>query len=153
MEWSLQTRDLEELVVPTARELGVGIVAYSPLGRGFLSHSFAAFADLDEGDWRKKHPRFRAENFDANLKSAFYQLAANKHLTPAQLALAWVQAQGDDVFPIPGTKSADRVVENAQAVGIASALSASDLLEMEASIPATVGDRYEGMSGTFSQRL
>ena len=113
MEWSLQTRDLEELVVPVARELGVGIVAYSPLGRGFLSASFSSRSELEDGDFRKNHPRFREENFEKNLKLDFYQLASVKNVTPAQLALAWIHTQGDDVFPIPGTKNVSRISENA----------------------------------------
>ncbi|CAK4101649.1 unnamed protein product [Aphanomyces euteiches] len=120
MEWSLQTRDLEDAVVPTARELGVGIVAYSPLSRGFLA-DIEAFDKLDASDRRGTIPRFNQDKLtESKAKVArFFELAKEKHLTPAQLALGWVHAQGEDVFPIPGTKSSTRIVENAQAALIA----------------------------------
>lgn len=117
MEWSLQTRDIEESVVPTARELGVAIVAYSPLGRGFLSNTFTKIEDLPENDWRRALPRLSPENLADNVArlDKFKAKAAELGHTPAQLALAWVHAQGPDVFPIPGTRTAARVAENARA--------------------------------------
>lgn len=116
MEWSLQTRDIEAAVVPTARELGVGIVPYSPLGRGFLA-DLSNFDSLPSNDSRASHPRFTGDNYEENKKriQRFYDIAKRKGCTPAQLALAWVHSQGDDVFPIPGTKSSSRIIENAGA--------------------------------------
>lgn len=100
MEWSLQTRDLMDTVVPVARELGVGIVAYSPLGRGFLSSSFKRPDELDKGDWRLGQPRFSPENFEKNVVSGrFEEMAQRKGCTPAQLSLAWVLAQGASLGP------------------------------------------------------
>jgi aryl-alcohol dehydrogenase-like predicted oxidoreductase len=152
MEWSLQTRDIEAQVVPTARELGVAIVAYSPLGRGFLSRTFKKVDDLDEKDWRRRQPRFK-EHFDANEKAAakLEELAAKHKCTPAQLALAWVHGRGDDVFPIPGTRRATRLEENIGALKIK--LSPEECAELEAAVPEASGDRYEGMQGTFNTRL
>ena len=105
-EYSLWTRDPERGVLPTCRELGIGFVPYSPLGRGFLSGRFTSPDELDEGDFRRSGPRFTGENLDANLKLAakVAEIAEEKGITPAQLALAWVLAQGDDLVPIPGTK-------------------------------------------------
>ena len=104
MEYSLQSRDIEAEVIPTARELGVGIVAYSPLGRGFLSATFTSHVQLAENDWRRSQPCFSEENFGKNVQTRFFEHAAKKGCTPGQLALAWVHAQGEDIFPIPGTK-------------------------------------------------
>ena len=120
MEYSLQTRDIENSVLPVARELGVGIVPYSPLGRGLLSATFKTLEDIPEGDWRKTQPRFKdVEAFSTNsAHQDFFDFAAKKNCTPAQLALAWLLAQGDDIVPIPGTKSASRVVENIDAVAV-----------------------------------
>ncbi len=143
MEWSLQTRSIEAEVVPTARELGVGIVAYSPLGRGFLSATIASTADLPEKDHRRRYPRFTDENLRANAPTAgFHELAAKKGCTPAQLALAWLHAQGDDVFPIPGTKSCTRIVENAGAAFVE--LTPEEVRKVGDSVPVPVGDRYGG---------
>ena len=94
MEWSLQTRDLEETVIPVARELGVGIVAYSPLGRGLLTGAFTSLDDLAATDWRRRNPRFSAENIEKNIPVKFFEIAARYNVTPAQLALAWVLARG-----------------------------------------------------------
>ena len=154
MEWSLQTRDLEETIVPCARELGVGIVAYSPLGRGFLT-SKEALLSLDEGDTRKAVPRFSADNFEANKErlSPFFELAERKQCTPAQLALAWVHSRGADVFPIPGTKSCSRLQENAGAFAVQETLTESELSTMEAAVVAPSGDRYTDMSSSFNSRL
>jgi len=155
MEWSLQTRDLEEEVVPVARELGVGIVAYSPLGRGFLT-SPTALSDMDDADWRKGRPRFAAENIETNRQKVarFFKKAEEKRCTPAQLALAWVHAQGDDVFPIPGTKSSKRIEENARAYELLP-FSDEEAREIASCVEGVEGDRYDasGMKATFNQRL
>jgi aryl-alcohol dehydrogenase-like predicted oxidoreductase len=156
MEWSLQTRDIEGTVLPVARELGVGIVPYSPLGRGFLA-DLATFDNLASTDFRRITPRFGDEaNLNENKKQVqkFYEMAQAKGCTPAQLALAWVHAQGEDVFPIPGTKSVSRIEENAKAFSLLP-LSAEELKEIENSVQAAIGERYPTsmMSSTFSHRL
>eukprot|EP01036_Dinobryon_divergens_P022133 gene22133-30369_t len=129
MEWSLQSRSIENDILTTARELGVGIVCYSPLGRGLLSKTFTSVKDIDSNDWRRSVPRFQEATFDANLPTTFF----SKGCTPAQLALAWLLKQGDDVCPIPGTKQVSRVEENAKAAEVAQRLSQEDLAEIEAS--------------------
>jgi aryl-alcohol dehydrogenase-like predicted oxidoreductase len=148
-EYSMWTRDPETEVLPTCRELGIGFVPYSPLGRGFLSGRFARPEDLDEGDFRRNNPRFTGENFDQNLKLAakVKEIAEGKGVTPAQLALAWVLAQGDDLVPIPGTKRRKYLEENAAAVDIE--LSDEDLERIEDELPPVAGDRYDeaGMAG------
>src|SRR5207253_3523251 len=105
-EYSLWSRDVEEEILPTVRELGIGFVAYSPLGRGFLTGRFQRYEDLPADDYRRNHPRFQGENFERNLQlvERVREIAAEKRCTPAQLALAWLLAQGQDVVPIPGTK-------------------------------------------------
>jgi len=130
-EYSLWTRDLEEEILPTCRELGIGLVAYSPLGRGFLSGKIQSLDDLDPSDWRRHNPRFQGENLEKNLRltARIQEIAESKGCTPAQLALAWVLAQGDDVVPIPGTRSKERLEENAAAAEIE--LSAGELAEIE----------------------
>mmetsp|Transcript_30269 Transcript_30269/g.33004 ORF Transcript_30269/g.33004 Transcript_30269/m.33004 type:complete len:342 (-) Transcript_30269:94-1119(-) len=154
MEWSLQTRDIEADVVPVARELGVGIVAYSPLGRAFLA-DFQALDQMDEGDSRRNLPRFSGDNYDENRKLAqhFFDLAKRKGCTPAQLALAWVHSQGEDVFPIPGTKSSKRIEENAGAFQYVP-LSEEEKKELEEYVKV-IGDRYTaaGMARTYVNRL
>lgn len=147
MEWSLQTRDIEDTVLPVARELGIGIVPYSPLGRKLLTGTVKTAEDLDKGDWRLTQPRFNGDNLEKNVPLSFFEIAQRKGCTPAQLALAWVLSRGDDVVPIPGTKSAERLIENAAAVGII--LSEAEQAEIEASVPAPVGDRYAGESDIF----
>jgi aryl-alcohol dehydrogenase-like predicted oxidoreductase len=114
-EYSLWTRDPEPKILPTCRELGIAFVAYSPLGRGFLTGRFQSADELEPGDWRRSNPRFQGENFDKNLEIVrrLEELAATKGCTPAQLALAWLLAQGEDVIPIPGSTRAERVEENA----------------------------------------
>jgi aryl-alcohol dehydrogenase-like predicted oxidoreductase len=148
-EYSMWTRDVEAEILPTCRELGIGFVAYSPLGRGFLSGRFKSPEDLDEGDFRRHGPRFTGENLDANLKLAakVSQIAERKGITPAQLALAWVLAQGDDIVPIPGTKRRKYLEENAAAVDVE--LTPDDLSQIEAELPAVSGARYDeaGMAG------
>ncbi|OQR97452.1 hypothetical protein ACHHYP_11549 [Achlya hypogyna] len=152
MEWSLTTRDLEATVVKTARELGVGIVAYSPLGRGLLTGAIASTDDLGTTDSRRRNPRFEGANLQQNVPTAFFALAAKKGVTPAQLALAWVLHRGNDVVPIPGTKSPSRLEENAGAASIR--LSAAELQEIEAAMPEVAGARYDeaGMSVAFNAR-
>jgi len=152
MEWSLQTRSIEAEVVPTARELGVGIVPYSPLGRGLLSATITKKEDLDPKDWRMNLPRFSGDNFEKNVpKASFQELASELGATPAQLALAWLHAQGEDVFPIPGTKSSSRIVENAGAVHVK--LSGEQVKRVEQAVPEAEGDRYQAMTSTFDARL
>jgi aryl-alcohol dehydrogenase-like predicted oxidoreductase len=147
-EWSLWTRDPEDEVLPTVRELGIGFVAYSPLGRGFLSGRIRSTEDLAEDDFRKFHPRFQGENFQRNLDlvAQVDELAAEKGVTPGQLALAWVLARGDDVVPIPGTTRAAHLEENVGALDVE--LTQDDLDRLERAFPAgaTAGDRYADMS-------
>jgi len=148
-EYSLWSRDPEDEVLPTTRELGIGFVAYSPVGRGFLSGRIRSVDDLGENDFRKHHPRFQGENFQRNLDlvQSVDDLAAEKGCTPAQLALAWVLAQGEDVVPIPGTTRVGHLEENAAALAVE--LTADDLRRLEEAFPtgATAGDRYSDMSG------
>jgi aryl-alcohol dehydrogenase-like predicted oxidoreductase len=143
-EYSLWTRDPEDDVLATLRELGIGFVAYSPLGRGFLTGQIRSFDDLSEDDWRRTNPRFQAEALQANLELAdrVTELAESRGVTPAQLALAWVLAKGDDIVPIPGTKSPRRLEENAAATEVT--LSADELRELDDAISpdAVRGTRY-----------
>lgn len=143
-EYSLWTRDPEDGVLATLRELGIGLVAYSPLGRGFLSGQIRSLADLPEDDWRRGNPRFQAGAFEQNLKlvDRVNELARARGVTPAQLALAWVMAQGDDVCPIPGTTSPARVAENAAAAEIV--LTAAEIEQLSAAVSpeAVHGSRY-----------
>jgi aryl-alcohol dehydrogenase-like predicted oxidoreductase len=141
-EYSLWTRDVEAEILPTCRELGIGFVPYSPLGRGFLSGCFSSPEELDEGDFRRHGPRFIGENLDANLKLAakVKEIAADKGVTPAQLALAWVLAQGEDLAPIPGTKRRGYLEQNAAAVDVE--LSEEDLARID-ELPRVSGDRYD----------
>jgi aryl-alcohol dehydrogenase-like predicted oxidoreductase len=143
-EYSLWTRDVEEEVLPTCRELGIGFVAYSPLGRGFLTGQFNSPEDLAEDDRRRMFPRFQEENFKHNAKlvGRVKAIAAGKGCTPAQLALAWVLAQGDDVVPIPGTKRRKYLEENARAVEIE--VTSEELCEIDGiARPGTAaGERY-----------
>jgi aryl-alcohol dehydrogenase-like predicted oxidoreductase len=142
-EYSLWTRDPEAEIIPTCRELGVGFVPYSPLGRGFLSGRFKSPEDLDEGDFRRHGPRFSGENLEANLKVAakVEEIATEKGITPAQLALAWVLAQGEDLVPIPGTKRRKYLEENAGAVEVE--LTEDDLARIDAELPEVAGARYD----------
>ncbi|WP_191304756.1 aldo/keto reductase [Lentzea cavernae] len=147
-EWSLWSRDIEAEIVPTARELGIGIVPYSPLGRGVLTGRFASSADFGKGDFRAANPRFSGENLDANLKmvAELKALADERGVTAGQLALAWVQHRGSDVVPIPGTKRIKYLEENVAAASLE--LSSDDLAAIEAAVPASAvaGDRYPDMS-------
>jgi aryl-alcohol dehydrogenase-like predicted oxidoreductase len=151
-EYSLWTRDPEDGVLPTVRELGIGFVAYSPLGRGFLSGRFRSPDDFEEGDFRKHHPRFQGENFDKNLElvERVKEIAEEKGVTAGQLALAWVLAQGDDIVPIPGTTKVKNLEENVAAVEIE--LSDDDLARLDEAAPKGVaaGDRYADMSSIDS---
>jgi aryl-alcohol dehydrogenase-like predicted oxidoreductase len=142
-EYSLWTRDPETEVLPTCRKLGIGFVAYSPLGRGFLSGRFKSPEELDEDDFRRSGPRFTGENLRANLRIAakIEEIAAEKGITPAQLALAWVLAQGEDIVPIPGTKRRTYLEQNAAAVDVE--LSDEDLARIEAELPEAAGARYD----------
>jgi len=147
-EWSLWSRDIEDDVVPTARDLGIGIVAYSPLGRGFLTGQITSPDDFPEGDFRGSLPRFSGENFGRNLAlvDRVRELALAKGCTPGQLALAWVLSRGDDVVPIPGTKRRPYLEENVAAVGLV--LDEGDLSAIEEVFPpdVTAGSRYPNMA-------
>jgi aryl-alcohol dehydrogenase-like predicted oxidoreductase len=141
-EYSLWTRDPEAEILPTCRELGIGFVPYSPLGRGFLAGRFSSPEELDEDDFRRRGPRFTGENLEANrdLAAKVKEIAAEKGVTPAQLAIAWVLAQGDDLVPIPGTKRRGYLEQNAAAVGVE--LTADDLKRLD-HLPEAAGDRYD----------
>jgi aryl-alcohol dehydrogenase-like predicted oxidoreductase len=143
-EYSLWSRDPEESTLQVTRELGIGFVAYSPLGRGFLTGQIRTFEDLDEDDYRRTSPRFQGENFQKNLDlvGEVQRIAKAKGVTAGQLALAWVLAQGDDLVPIPGTKRRSYLEENVGAAGLK--LGADDLAELDAVLPkgAAAGTRY-----------
>ena len=149
-ELSLWSRDAEAEVLPTVRELGIGYVAYSPLGRGFLTGQIKSPSDFEEGDFRKNHPRFQGENFEKNIRLVreVEAMAAEKGCTTAQLALAWVLAKGDDVVPIPGTKHRRYLDENIGALDVR--LTAEDLQRLDEILPpgAAAGERYhaQGMA-------
>jgi aryl-alcohol dehydrogenase-like predicted oxidoreductase len=144
-EYSLFTRDPEDELFPTLRELGTSLVAYSPLGRGFLGARFRSIDELAPTDWRRNNPRFQGEQFQRNLAIAdtIGEIAREKGVTSAQLALAWVLAQGEEVVPIPGTSNAQRLEENARSVDVI--LTADDLARLDRAAPkgAVAGDRYE----------
>jgi len=145
-EWSLWTRDVEATIAPTCFELGIGIVPFSPLGRGFLTGAVTSTATLGENDMRRSLPRFAEDNFDRNLAivTALRTLAADRDITPGQLALAWVHHRGPTVVPIPGTKRREYLEENVAAAAIE--LSADDLATIDAAVPAVAGDRYPAES-------
>jgi len=140
-EYSLWSRDVEDEILPAIRELGVGFVAYSPLGRGFLTGQIKRPEDIQEGDWRKNHPRFQGENFQKNLDlvTRVTALARKKRCTPGQLALAWLLAQGDDIVPIPGTKHRTYIEENVGALNVT--LSGAELEELD-EVGSAAGARY-----------
>ncbi|MEU2779993.1 aldo/keto reductase, partial [Streptomyces sp. NPDC007162] len=142
-EYSLWSRDPEDGVLPTCRELGIGFVPYSPLGRGFLAGRFSSPDELDANDFRRNGPRFTGDNLDANLRLAakVKEIAAEKEVTPAQLALAWVLAQGDGIVPIPGTKRRSYLEQNAGAVDVE--LTKDDLARIDAEVPKAAGERYD----------
>jgi len=147
-EYSLWTRDVENRILPTTRELGIGFVAYSPLGRGFLSGRFSSPEDIPEDDFRRHNPRFQGENFTRNMTivERVRAIADEKGITPAQLALAWVHHQGQDVVPIPGTKRRRYLEENVVATEVQ--LTDEDLRRLDEAAPpgVTAGDRYPDMS-------
>ena len=147
-EYSLWSRDPEDEILPTVRELGIGFVAYSPIGRGFLSGRFKTIDDLEPTDYRRQSPRFQGENFERNLDLVrrIEEIARSKGVTPAQFAIAWVLAQGDDIVPIPGSKSINHLEENIAAADIE--LTADDLARIDEVAPKGVaaGDRYPSMA-------
>ena len=142
-EYSLWTRDPEAEVLPTCRELGIGFVPYSPLGRGFLAGRFTSPDELDANDFRRTGPRFTGDNLEVNLTLAakVKEIAAEKGVTPAQLAIAWVLARGDDLVPIPGTKRRAYLEQNAGAIDVE--LTAKDLARIDAELPKVAGERYD----------
>jgi aryl-alcohol dehydrogenase-like predicted oxidoreductase len=142
-EYSPFARDCEAEVLPTCRELGIGFVAYSPLGRGFLSGRFSSPEELAEDDFRRTQPRFQGENLEANARivAKLEEIAEEKGVTAAQLTLAWVLAQGEDIVPIPGTKRRKYLEENAQAADVE--LTAEDLARIDAELPEVAGERYD----------
>ncbi|XVE81182.1 hypothetical protein DITRI_Ditri15bG0042300 [Diplodiscus trichospermus] len=144
LEWSLWTKDVEEEIIPTCRELGIGIVAYSPLGRGFFGSGPKLVETFSDGDFRKFHPRFKPENLEHNkhLFERVNKMARRKGCSPSQLALAWLHHQGDDVCPIPGTTKIENLNENIRALSLK--LTAQEMAELEsiASADAFKGDRY-----------
>jgi aryl-alcohol dehydrogenase-like predicted oxidoreductase len=147
-EYSLWSRDPEDEILPTVRELGIGFVAYSPLGRGFLTGHLQRFEDLPEDDWRRGSPRFQGENFQKNLElvNRVQAIAAEKRITSAQLALAWLLAQGKDIVPIPGTKRRMFLEENVAATRIS--LTPEELRRIDEAAPkgAAAGRRYSDMN-------
>jgi len=142
-EYSLWTRDVEAEILPLCRELGIGFVPYSPLGRGFLAHRFSSPDEIDEGDFRRSNPRFQGANWEANQRivGKVEEIAEEKGITPAQLALAWVLAQGDDIVPIPGTKRRKYLEDNAAAADVE--LTDEDLARIEQELPEVSGERYD----------
>jgi len=143
-EYSLWTRDVEEEILPVLRELGIGLVPYSPLGRGFLTGAFKSAADLAEGDWRRMNPRFQGENFDANaaLVKTIEEIAEGRGVTAAQVALAWVLAQGDDIVPIPGTKRRKYLEQNIAAAELHLTPEERETLDGVFAHGAAAGTRY-----------
>ena len=146
-EYSLWSREPEDEILPTVRQLGIGFVAYSPLGRGFLSGKFTSLDDFAADDYRRHSPRFQGENFDKNLQlvEQVKAIAAEKEVTPAQLALAWLLAQGDDIVPIPGTKRRRYLEENVAVIDITLTQAELERLESVAPQGVAVGDRYPDM--------
>ncbi|PSQ80899.1 MAG: aldo/keto reductase [Bacteroidetes bacterium QS_1_63_11] len=147
-EYSLWSRDPEDEILPTCRDLDIGFVPYSPLGRGFLTGRFQSPEDLPEDDWRRHNPRFQGENFQQNLDlvAEVKRLAAEKDVTPAQLALAWVLHQGDDIVPIPGTTDPDHLTENIGALDVSLSQEELDRIDEIAPMGVAAGDRYPDMS-------
>ncbi len=142
-EYSLWTRDVEEEILPTLEELGIALVAYSPLGRGFLSGRFSSPEELDESDFRRYGPRFTGENLRENQKlvGRVRELAAEKAITPGQLALAWVLHRGEHVVPIPGTKRVSYLEENLAAADVH--LSDEEVQRIADAVPVAAGERYD----------
>ena len=153
-EYSLWERNLEPIIIPTIRALGIGLVPYSPLGRGFLTGGAKRAEDYPEGDFRRTDPRFQGANFDANMRAAetVRQIADDKAATPGQIALAWLLAKGDDIAPIPGAKTRAHLEENVAAVNVT--LTADELARLDSALPpgATAGPRYgEQMMATIDR--
>jgi aryl-alcohol dehydrogenase-like predicted oxidoreductase len=151
-EYSLWSRDPEDEILPTVRELGIGFVAYSPLGRGFLSGAIASIDDLEADDYRRASPRFQGENFARNLElvRTIQRLAADKGVTASQLALAWVLAQGEDIVPIPGTKRRTYLEENVAAAEVT--LTEAERQAIADALPEAAGGRYaEAMMGSIGR--
>jgi aryl-alcohol dehydrogenase-like predicted oxidoreductase len=151
LEWSLWTRDVEEEIVPTCRELGIGIVSYSPLGRGFFASGPKLVENLDNNDFRKALPRFQQENLDHNkiLYEKVSAMSEKKGCTPAQLALAWVHHQGDDVCPIPGTTKIENLNQNIRALSVKLTPEEMSELETIAQPESVKGERYMATVPTF----
>ncbi|MCG8456938.1 MAG: aldo/keto reductase, partial [Holophagales bacterium] len=151
-EYSLWSRDVEAEILPACRELGIGLVAYSPLGRGFLTGRFRSPEDLPEDDWRRTNPRFQGESFGSNLRlvDRAQEMASAKGCTPAQVALAWLLARGADVVPIPGTRKVERLDENAAAVELE--LDEAELQSLADSMPPVLGERYAEAAMAFVDR-
>ncbi len=153
-EYSLWTRDVETEILPLCRELGIGFIAYSPLGRGFLSGRFKSNSSLPQDDYRHHHPRFQEKNLQQNLKivERLEQIAVGKKCTPAQLALAWVLARGKDIVPIPGTKRRQYLEQNIAAINIELNHQDMDKIEQAAPRGITAGPRYpEGGMKTINR--
>ncbi len=151
-EYSLWERGLDAEILPTLRELGIGLVPFSPLGRGFLTGEIAKFEDIPEGDYRRDDPRYQGENFGKNmaLVDVVQEIARAKNAAPSQVALAWLLAQGEDIVPIPGTKRLKYLEENAQAVGVS--LSPGDLARLDALATQTSGPRYNERMMAMAER-
>ncbi len=151
-EYSLWTRDLEDQILPTLDELGIALVAYSPLGRGFLAGRFSSREEIEEGDFRRYGPRFSEENFERNLAltERVRELAAEKDVSPAQLALAWVLSRGEHIVPIPGTKRRSYLEDNLAAAAVR--LSPEESERVAAAVPAATGDRYDAQGMTTVNR-
>jgi aryl-alcohol dehydrogenase-like predicted oxidoreductase len=147
-EYSLWSRDPEEAILPTVREFGIGFVPYSPLGRGFLTGRFRNLDDLEPNDFRRRNPRFQGDNFERNLRivDKVTAIAEQKNITPAQVAIAWLLAQGSDIVPIPGTRSVARLEENVGATVVT--LTNEELKRIDEELPRgmTAGERYPDMS-------
>ena len=143
-EFSLWTREVEEDILPTCRELGIGFVAYSPLGRGMLAGRFQDNESLSESDWRRNHPRFQTGNFEKNLELVknLHEMAKKKGVKPSQIALAWVLAQGEDIVPIPGTKQIPYLEENLESLQVALATDELEFLNQVFRPGVTAGERY-----------
>jgi aryl-alcohol dehydrogenase-like predicted oxidoreductase len=141
-EYSLWERNLEEEIIPMLRELGIGLVPFAPLGRGFLTGTAQRAEQFPERDFRRNDPRFQGANFDANMRIAamVQEIAKRKAATPSQVALAWLLAKGEDIVPIPGTKRRKYLEENVRAADVA--LTAADLAQLDAALPPTSGPRY-----------
>jgi aryl-alcohol dehydrogenase-like predicted oxidoreductase len=155
-EYSLWTRDPEDVILPLCRALGIGFVAYSPLGRGFLTGRYRSIDDLPADDWRRNNPRFQGENFQKNLDlvADIESLARQRGCTPAQLALGWVMRNGNDIVPIPGSKRVERLEENARAIDVANSLDDDAMRVIDELLPAgaAAGLRYpEGGMKTLNR--